>query len=70
MYSGNAHVIEAFNDNYVGLSLSRNDDALIFFQGITSNQKWTLALSIFYVGYCEFRISFCGWRHLTDLRFA
>ncbi|KAI0705499.1 MFS general substrate transporter [Earliella scabrosa] len=33
---GNAHVIEAFNVNY----------------GITSNNKWTLALSIFYVGYC------------------
>ncbi|KXN84013.1 hypothetical protein AN958_00572 [Leucoagaricus sp. SymC.cos] len=35
-YSGNAHVIQAFNDNY----------------GITTNQKWTLALSVFYVGYC------------------
>ncbi|TFK31679.1 MFS general substrate transporter [Crucibulum laeve] len=34
--SGNAHVIKAFNDNY----------------GITDNNKWTLALSIFYVGYC------------------
>ncbi|KDR77295.1 hypothetical protein GALMADRAFT_66247 [Galerina marginata CBS 339.88] len=33
---GNAHVIKAFNDNY----------------GITDNNKWTLALSIFYVGYC------------------
>ncbi|TFK31426.1 MFS general substrate transporter [Crucibulum laeve] len=33
---GNAHVIKAFNDNY----------------GITNNDKWTLALSIFYVGYC------------------
>ncbi|KAJ7594264.1 MFS general substrate transporter [Mycena floridula] len=33
---GNAHVINAFNENY----------------GITSNSKWTLALSIFYVGYC------------------
>ncbi|EKM78465.1 hypothetical protein AGABI1DRAFT_129571 [Agaricus bisporus var. burnettii JB137-S8] len=33
---GNAHVIDAFNDNYE----------------ITTNQKWTLALSIFYVGYC------------------
>ena len=35
-YSGNAHVLKAFNDNF----------------GITNNNKWTLALSIFYVGYC------------------
>nr|VWO95270.1 Probable membrane NADH dehydrogenase NdhA [Ganoderma boninense] len=34
--SGNAHVIKAFNENF----------------GVTSNNKWTLALSIFYVGYC------------------
>ncbi|KAJ3998253.1 MFS general substrate transporter [Lentinula boryana] len=34
--SGNAHVITAFNENF----------------GITDNKKWTLALSIFYVGYC------------------
>ncbi|KAH9885262.1 MFS general substrate transporter [Cubamyces lactineus] len=34
--SGNAHVIKAFNENF----------------GITDNNKWTLALSIFYVGYC------------------
>ncbi|KAI0060014.1 MFS general substrate transporter [Artomyces pyxidatus] len=33
---GNAHVISAFNENY----------------GITTNKQWTLALSIFYVGYC------------------
>ncbi|EIM87467.1 MFS general substrate transporter [Stereum hirsutum FP-91666 SS1] len=33
---GNAHVITAFNENY----------------GITTNSKWTLALSVFYVGYC------------------
>ncbi|KAF8892997.1 MFS general substrate transporter [Infundibulicybe gibba] len=33
---GNAHVIKAFNDNFE----------------ITNNDKWTLALSIFYVGYC------------------
>ncbi|RDB17127.1 hypothetical protein Hypma_001651 [Hypsizygus marmoreus] len=33
---GNAHVIPAFNEHY----------------GITNNDKWTLALSIFYVGYC------------------
>ncbi|KAE9410087.1 MFS general substrate transporter [Gymnopus androsaceus JB14] len=33
---GNAHVIAAFNENF----------------GIIDNQKWTLALSIFYVGYC------------------
>ncbi|KAL1731534.1 MFS general substrate transporter [Schizophyllum commune] len=33
---GNAHTLEQFNDNF----------------GITSNAKWTLALSIFYVGYC------------------
>ncbi|KAF8153184.1 MFS general substrate transporter [Crassisporium funariophilum] len=36
LMSGNAHVIPAFNENY----------------GITDNNKWTLALSIFYVGYC------------------
>ncbi|KAH9474770.1 MFS transporter prlL [Psilocybe cubensis] len=34
--SGNAHVIDAFNRNF----------------GITDNNKWTLVLSIFYVGYC------------------
>ncbi|KAI9056451.1 MFS general substrate transporter [Trametes sanguinea] len=34
---GNAHVIKAFNENF----------------GITNNNKWTLALSIFYVGYCK-----------------
>ncbi|PPQ92545.1 hypothetical protein CVT25_010378 [Psilocybe cyanescens] len=34
--SGNAHVIDAFNSNF----------------GITNNNKWTLVLSIFYVGYC------------------
>ncbi|KAK7056694.1 hypothetical protein VNI00_002411 [Paramarasmius palmivorus] len=33
---GNAHVLEEFNENF----------------GITSNDKWTLALSIFYCGYC------------------
>ncbi|GLB39778.1 putative MFS general substrate transporter [Lyophyllum shimeji] len=33
---GNAHVIKAFNENF----------------GIINNNKWTLALSIFYVGYC------------------
>ncbi|KAF5365235.1 hypothetical protein D9758_005403 [Tetrapyrgos nigripes] len=33
---GNAHVVDAFNENF----------------GVTSNDKWTLALSIFYVGYC------------------
>ncbi|RDX40819.1 MFS general substrate transporter [Lentinus brumalis] len=33
---GNAHVLKAFNDNF----------------GVTNNNKWTLALSIFYVGYC------------------
>jgi len=33
---GNAHVIKAFNDRF----------------GVTDNNKWTLALSIFYVGYC------------------
>ena len=37
-YSGNAHVIKAFNENF----------------GVTSNNKWTLALSIFYVGYCKY----------------
>ncbi|KAI0822431.1 major facilitator superfamily domain-containing protein [Trametes gibbosa] len=34
--SGNAHVLKPFNQNF----------------GITDNNKWTLALSIFYVGYC------------------
>lgn len=33
---GNAHVIPAFNENYE----------------ITNNNRWTLVLSIFYVGYC------------------
>ncbi|KAI0366510.1 MFS general substrate transporter [Pilatotrama ljubarskyi] len=33
---GNAHVLKAFNENF----------------GITNNNKWTVALSIFYVGYC------------------
>ncbi|KAL0581030.1 hypothetical protein V5O48_001024 [Marasmius crinis-equi] len=33
---GNAHVIDEFNENF----------------GITDNNKWTVALSIFYVGYC------------------
>ncbi|KAJ7662061.1 MFS general substrate transporter [Mycena polygramma] len=33
---GNAHTLVAFNENF----------------GITNNNKWTLALSIFYVGYC------------------
>ncbi|KAF7329915.1 MFS general substrate transporter [Mycena kentingensis (nom. inval.)] len=33
---GNAHTLAGFNKNY----------------GITDNNKWTLALSIFYVGYC------------------
>ncbi|KIY43386.1 MFS general substrate transporter [Fistulina hepatica ATCC 64428] len=34
--SGNVHTLQAFNDNF----------------GITTNNKWTLALSLFYVGYC------------------
>ncbi|PCH37504.1 MFS general substrate transporter [Wolfiporia cocos MD-104 SS10] len=33
---GNVHVIPAFNENF----------------GVTNNNKWTLALSVFYVGYC------------------
>ncbi|KAI0672413.1 MFS general substrate transporter [Trametes maxima] len=33
---GNAHVLKPFNQNF----------------GVTDNNKWTLALSIFYVGYC------------------
>ncbi|KAJ3868982.1 MFS general substrate transporter [Lentinula novae-zelandiae] len=37
---GNAHIIPAFNKNF----------------GITDNNKWTLALSIFYVGYCLLEI--------------
>ncbi|KAF5384132.1 hypothetical protein D9615_003357 [Tricholomella constricta] len=44
-FSGNAHVIKAFNDNY----------------GITNNDKWTLALSIFYVGYCLLEMPANGW---------
>ncbi|KAH9912232.1 MFS general substrate transporter [Amylocystis lapponica] len=36
IFSGNAHILPAFNENF----------------GVTSNNKWTLALSIFYVGYC------------------
>ncbi|KAJ3780393.1 MFS general substrate transporter [Lentinula aff. detonsa] len=38
--SGNAHIIPAFNENF----------------GIVNNNKWTLALSIFYVGYCLLEI--------------
>jgi len=37
---GNAHTLPAFNKNF----------------GITNNDKWTLALSIFYVGYCLLEI--------------
>ncbi|TRM66877.1 MFS general substrate transporter [Schizophyllum amplum] len=33
---GNAHTLDEFNENF----------------GVTTNAKWTLALSIFYVGYC------------------
>lgn len=33
---GNVHVIPAFNENF----------------GVTDNNKWTLALSVFYIGYC------------------
>ncbi|KAJ3779007.1 MFS general substrate transporter [Lentinula raphanica] len=46
---GNAHVITAFNENF----------------GITDNQKWTLALSIFYVGYCLLEMPANG--HLFSL---
>ncbi|KAF8580766.1 MFS general substrate transporter [Ramaria rubella] len=38
--SGNAHVIPAFNENF----------------GIYNNNQWTVALSIFYVGYCLLEI--------------
>ncbi|EGO26897.1 hypothetical protein SERLADRAFT_436717 [Serpula lacrymans var. lacrymans S7.9] len=37
---GNAHVIDAFNENF----------------GISDNNKWTVVLSIFYVGYCLLEI--------------
>ncbi|KZT09099.1 uncharacterized protein LAESUDRAFT_537947 [Laetiporus sulphureus 93-53] len=33
---GNVHTVPAFNENY----------------GMTNNNKWTLALSVFYIGYC------------------
>ncbi|KAH9910536.1 MFS general substrate transporter [Fomitopsis serialis] len=33
---GNVHTVAAFNENY----------------GVTNNNKWTLALSVFYIGYC------------------
>jgi len=36
---GNAHVIKEFNDNF----------------DITTNERWTLALSVFYIGYCQSR---------------
>jgi len=39
--SGNAHTLKPFNDNF----------------GIVNNNKWTLALSIFYVGYCQYSIT-------------
>ncbi|KAJ8515138.1 hypothetical protein ONZ45_g7404 [Pleurotus djamor] len=37
---GNAHVLKPFNENF----------------GISTNARWTLALSIFYVGYCLLEI--------------
>ncbi|KAJ3741020.1 MFS general substrate transporter [Lentinula detonsa] len=40
IHFGNAHIIPAFNENF----------------GIVNNNKWTLALSIFYVGYCLLEI--------------
>ncbi|KAF8525766.1 major facilitator superfamily domain-containing protein [Hysterangium stoloniferum] len=40
LLNGNAHVIPAFNQNF----------------GIHNNDHWTLALSIFYVGYCLLEI--------------
>ncbi|KJA17831.1 hypothetical protein HYPSUDRAFT_146000 [Hypholoma sublateritium FD-334 SS-4] len=40
LYIGNAHVIPAFNENF----------------GIVDNNKWTIVLSIFYVGYCLLEI--------------
>ncbi|KZT64125.1 MFS general substrate transporter [Daedalea quercina L-15889] len=35
-YSGNVHTVAAFNETY----------------GVTNNNRWTLALSVFYIGYC------------------
>ncbi|EGO01251.1 hypothetical protein SERLA73DRAFT_159718 [Serpula lacrymans var. lacrymans S7.3] len=40
LHFGNAHVIDAFNENF----------------GISDNNKWTVVLSIFYVGYCLLEI--------------
>ncbi|KAL0946223.1 hypothetical protein HGRIS_012482 [Hohenbuehelia grisea] len=37
---GNAHVIPSFNQNF----------------GITTNKKWTMALGVFYIGYCILEI--------------
>ncbi|KAF8827123.1 hypothetical protein HHX47_DHR5000603 [Lentinula edodes] len=57
---GNAHIIPAFNENFVSHAASsaaavRRTDKKSF-KGITDNNKWTLALSIFYVGYCLLEI--------------
>ncbi|KAK7460871.1 hypothetical protein VKT23_008801 [Stygiomarasmius scandens] len=54
--TGNAHVIPEFNENFVSACCSRINETdgwnHYIPQGITDNNKWTLALSIFYVGYC------------------
>ena len=51
-FSGNAHVLPAFNENFVSYYPSCCF-VINWSQGISNNNKWTLALSIFYVGYCE-----------------
>ena len=53
--SGNAHVINAFNKNYVrpiSWKLRHMSD-LASTQAITNNKKWTVALGVFYVSYCR-----------------
>lgn len=53
-YSGNAHVIPQFNANFVSCpacTVIISPEVLVL-QGIHDNNQWTLALSIFYVGYC------------------
>lgn len=57
--SGNAHVIKAFNDNFVSSTrICREFFVKLFSKGVTTNNQWTLALSIFYVGYCEAHSNF------------
>ncbi|KAJ3979320.1 MFS general substrate transporter [Lentinula detonsa] len=57
---GNAHIIPAFNENFVSYAVSTSAYAaktyVELLKGIVNNNKWTLALSIFYVGYCLLEI--------------